>query len=142
MAFGGGHAYYHPPRYHEYQLDDVKIIASFDERAGTVFGDVTNTVTTIRPSTSYIDFDSADLHYTSVGEPDGRTLHYQTFGETLRVFLPKPADVGTKIAIHCGFDLRPRDELRIDSLLHQPVVEEACLAIGFAVHRNQPRDAL
>src|SRR5215472_5934678 len=54
MPFGGGHAFYHPPRYHEYQLNDVKVVASFDERAGTVFGDVTNTVTTIHPATTFV----------------------------------------------------------------------------------------
>lgn len=106
-AFGGGHAYYHPPRYHEYELDNVKIIASFDEVAGTVSGDVTNTVTMIHPSTTYVDFDSADLHYTSVGEPDGTKLRYQTFGETLRVFLAKPADVGTEIAIETKYSTHP-----------------------------------
>jgi len=107
MAFGGGHAYYHPPRYHEYQLDNLKIIASFDERAGTVFGDVTNTVTTIHPSTTYLDFDSADLRYTSVGEPDGQKLRYQTFGETLRIYLSKPADVGSTIAIETKYTTHP-----------------------------------
>src|SRR5690348_15361558 len=107
MPFGGGHAYYHPPRYHEYQLDNVKIVASFDERAGTVFGDVTNTVTTIHPATTFVDLDSADLRYTSVREPDGQKLRYQTFGETLRVFLPKAEDVGTKIAIETKYTAHP-----------------------------------
>jgi aminopeptidase N len=106
-AFGGGHAYYHPPRYHEYRLDNVKIIASFDERAGAVFGDVTNTITTIHPSTTYVDFDSADLHYSFVGDPDGQELRYQTFGETLRVFLPKPAVVGTTIAVETRYTTHP-----------------------------------
>jgi len=107
MPFGGGHAFYHPPRYHEYQLNDVKVVASFDERAGTVFGDVTNTVTTIHPATTFVDLDSADLHYTSVGEAGGQKLRYQTFGETLRVFLPKAVDVGTKIAIETKYTAHP-----------------------------------
>jgi len=107
MPFGGGHAVYHPPRYHEYQLDNVKIIASFDEHAGTVFGDATNTITTTHPATAYVDFDSADLHYSFVGETDGEKLRHQTFGETLRVFLPKPAESGTKIAIETKYTAHP-----------------------------------
>src|SRR5215472_5648670 len=66
MPFGGGHAFYHPPRYHEFHLDNVKIVASFDENKGTVFGDVTNTIKIIHPATTFVDFDSADLHYTSL----------------------------------------------------------------------------
>ena len=105
--FGGGHAYYHPPRYHEYQLDGVKIVVSFDERAGGVSGDVTNTITTIHPTTSYLDFDSADLRYSWVGERGGPKLRYQTFGQTLRVFLPQPVDAGTKIAVETKYTAHP-----------------------------------
>ena len=46
-----------------------------------------------------------------------------------------------QLARHRVLDLRPGDDLRIDGRLKQPVVEEACRAIGFAVHRNEPHHA-
>ena len=107
IPFGGGRAFYHPPRYHEFQLDNVKVRVSFDERAGTVFGDTTNTITTLHDGTTYLDFDSADLHYTSVRIAGGPTLRYQTFGQTLRVFLPQATATGTKLAIETVYSTHP-----------------------------------
>ena len=106
VPFGRGRAVLHYPRYHEYQLDAVKVVASFDELAGTVTGDVTNTITTIGPATSYVDLDSADLRYAWVGAA-GAPLRFQTFGATLRVFLPGVAPQGTKLAIETKYNARP-----------------------------------
>ena len=107
VPFGEGRAFLHPARYHEYQLDNVKIAVSFDEKAGDVTGDTTNTVTALHPNTSYVDFDSANLHYAWVGVPNGRPLRYQTFGETLRVFLPKAVDAGAQISVEAKYSAHP-----------------------------------
>src|SRR4029077_11622716 len=37
----------------------------------------------------------------------GSPLRYQTFGETLRVFLPTPVDTGQKIAIEAKYSAHP-----------------------------------
>ena len=106
-AFGGGRAYYHAPRYHEYHLDDVKVVVSFDEVAGDVVGDTTNTLTASHPNTAFVDFDSAHLRYSWVGTPGGGPLRYQTFGETLRVFFPQPVDAGTTVAVETKYTAHP-----------------------------------
>ncbi len=107
VPFGEGAARYHAPRYHEYALTNVKIDVSFDERAGRVFGDVTNTIRITQPRTRYVDFDSADLRYAWVRSSDGRALHYQTFGETLRVFLPSGVATGTTLRIEAKYTAHP-----------------------------------
>lgn len=107
MPFGGGKAFLHYGRYHEYQLDNVKIVVSFDEARGNVAGDTTNTVTALHPHTHYLDFDSADLHYSWVGTSDRRPLRYATFGETLRVFLDSPIETGTTVAIETKYTTHP-----------------------------------
>lgn len=106
MPFGGGRAILHYARYHEYQLNNVKVVVSFNEVTGTVFGDTTNDLTTLHPS-SYVDFDSAGLRYAWVGFAGGPPLRYQTFGQTLRVFLPTPVDAGKKLAIEAKYTAHP-----------------------------------
>ncbi|HXW76851.1 MAG TPA: M1 family aminopeptidase, partial [Candidatus Eremiobacteraceae bacterium] len=111
MPFGGGRAFFHYPRYHEYQLDDVRVKVSFDEVKGIVYGDTTNTLTTIQPQTTFVDFDSAGLRYSRIALPGGFALRYQTFGETLRVFLPSAAPAGTKLAIEAVYSATPNKGL-------------------------------
>lgn len=107
IPFGAGRAFYHPPRYHEYQLDNVKIVVSFDEKAGNVTGDATNTVTITHANTTFVDFDSADLHYSWVGMPGGAVLRHETFGQTLRVFLPKALAPGETVAVEARYTAHP-----------------------------------
>jgi aminopeptidase N len=107
MPFGGGRAFLHYPRFHEYQLDFVKVVSSFDEVKGDVFGDTTNTITLIRPSTGYVDFDSAGLRYSWVGIAGGAPLKYQTFGETLRVMIPTTLQTGAQLAIEAKYSAHP-----------------------------------
>ncbi len=107
MPFGAGQAYLHHPRYHGYWLTNVKITVSFDERKGDEFGDVTNSVVVLRPATRWLDFDSADLRYSWVGSPSGSPLRYQTFGHTLRVFLPASARPGQAISVEARYRAHP-----------------------------------
>jgi aminopeptidase N len=107
IPFGGGRATMHYPRVHEYQLDFVKIVSSFDEVKGDVFGDTTNTITLIEPLRGYVDFDSQGLRYSWVGIAGGKTLPYRTFGQTLRVTIPATYGVGAKIAIEAKYSAHP-----------------------------------
>ncbi|HEY5095870.1 MAG TPA: M1 family metallopeptidase [Candidatus Eremiobacteraceae bacterium] len=107
MQFGGGKAYLHHPRFHEYWLTHVKLVLSFDERKGDEFGDVTNSVVVLQPQTQWLDFDSADLRYTWVGLASGPALRYRTFGHTLRVFLPSAASPGKAFAVETRFSAHP-----------------------------------
>lgn len=107
VQFGGGKAYLHHPRFHEYWLTHVKLVLSFDERKGDEFGDVTNSVVVVQPQTHWLDFDSADLRYSWVGFAGGPSLHYQVFGHTLRVFLPSTASPGKAIAVETRFSAHP-----------------------------------
>lgn len=107
MQFGAGKAYLHHPRFHAYWLTHVKIVVSFDERKGDEFGDVTNSVVVVRPRTYWLDFDSADLHYLWVGLAGGAPLRYQTFGHTLRVFLPAASSPGKAFAVESRFSAHP-----------------------------------
>ncbi|HKW44481.1 MAG TPA: M1 family aminopeptidase [Candidatus Eremiobacteraceae bacterium] len=106
-VFGGGKAYLHHPRYHSYWLTNVKIVVSFDERKGEEIGDVTNSIVIVRPNIQWVDFDSADLHYSWVGVPGRGSLRYQTFGHTLRVFLPATAGPGRAFAIEARYTAHP-----------------------------------
>jgi len=105
--FGAGKAYLHHPRYHGYWLTNVKIAVSFDERKGDEFGDVTNSVVVLRPGTQWLDFDSADLRYSWVGLARGSKVRYQTFGHTLRVFLPASARPGQAISVETRYRAHP-----------------------------------
>jgi aminopeptidase N len=105
--FGAGKAFLHYPRYHGYWLTNVKIVLSFDERKGDVFGDVTNAVVVLRPKTQWLDFDSADLHYSWVGLAGGAPLRYLTFGHTLRVFLPATSPAGKAFAVEARYSAHP-----------------------------------
>lgn len=107
IPFGDGRATMHYPRVHEYQLDFVKIVSSFDEVKGDVFGDTTNTITLIKPLHGYVDFDSQGLRYTWVGIAGGKALPYKTFGQTLRVTLPAADGVGAKLAIEAKYSAHP-----------------------------------
>jgi aminopeptidase N len=107
VPFGAGKAYLHHPRFHSYWLTNVKIAVSFDERTGDEFGDVTNSVVVVRRQTKWLDFDSADLRYSWVGTAGGTRLRYQTFGHTLRVFLPATASPGKAFAIETRFRAHP-----------------------------------
>jgi aminopeptidase N len=107
VPFGAGKAYLHYPRFHAYWLTNVKIAVSFDERKGDESGDVTNSVVVVRRQTRWLDFDSADLHYSWVGLAGGTRLRYQTFGHTLRVFLPSSASPGAAFAIETRYRAHP-----------------------------------
>lgn len=107
VPFGDGKAYLHHPRFHAYWLTNVKIAVSFDERKGDEFGDVTNSVVVVRRRTKWLDFDSADLRYSWVGLAGGSRLRYQTFGHTLRVFLPATATPGNAFAIETRYRAHP-----------------------------------
>jgi aminopeptidase N len=107
VPFGDGKAYLHHPRFHSYWLTNVKIVLSFDERKGDETGDVTNSVVVVRRQTKWLDFDSADLHYSWVGLASGKTLQYLTFGHTLRVYLPATASPGNAFAIEARYRAHP-----------------------------------
>jgi aminopeptidase N len=107
VPFGEGKAYLHHPRFHAFWLTNVKIAVSFDERKGDEFGDVTNSVVVLHRQTKWLDFDSADLRYSWVGLAGGKSLRYQTFAHTLRVFLPATASPGNAFAIEVRYRAHP-----------------------------------
>src|SRR5579863_3701646 len=74
VPFGEGRATMHYPRYHEYQLDAVKVVSSFDEVKGDVYGDTTNSLTITQPDTTFVDLDSSRLRYSWVGIAGGAAL--------------------------------------------------------------------
>jgi aminopeptidase N len=108
IPFGAGRAYVHYPRFHSYQLDDVKIRVSLDETHGSIVGDVVNSVTILEDNALWVDLDAAGLDFKWVGLADGRALRYQTFGQTLRVFLPVPARIGARFRIETRYSASPK----------------------------------
>ena len=107
VPFGEGRATPHFPRFHEYALRNVKVVSSFDEVKGDVFGDTTNSIVVTRPQTRYVDLDSSRLTYTWVGIAGGSSLRYEAFGDTLRVYVPPATNVGDTLAIEARYSAHP-----------------------------------
>ncbi len=53
-----------------------------------------------------------------------------------------PSRIGSRITGDGGLDVRPGHDLRVDRLLHQPIVEEAGRAVTVAVHGDEAQHAL
>jgi aminopeptidase N len=94
----------------DYDLQHSKVALRFDLDQKKVIGDVTHTVSVVRPNTEKLSFDSVGLqiHSVSVNKVPAK---FETTDAKLIVSLPKAAKPGDKFDVEIKYDGKPKKGL-------------------------------
>ena len=89
------------PRTRDYDLQNVRVHLRFDTDNKKVIGEVTHSISILRPNVSELKFDSVELTIESV-TLDGKAAKYETTADHLIVKLPQAAHPGEhmEVSIH------------------------------------------
>ncbi len=93
-----------------YDLQHSKVVLRFDLDQRKVIGDVTHTVTILRPGIDTVSFDSVGLEIQTV-TVDKVSAQFRTTAAKLNVSLPHAAKAGEKLDIEIKYEGRPKKGL-------------------------------
>jgi aminopeptidase N len=86
------------PRTRDYDLQNVRVHLRFDTDNKKVIGEVTHSISVLRPNVSELKFDSVALTIESVAL-DGKAAKYETTADKLIVKLPQAAHPGERMEV-------------------------------------------
>jgi len=110
-AFGDSLSSYHSPRSRTYDLQNLLLNLTLDERQKTVSGTSTLTLRPLSAALETVTVDSSELEIRSVRQPDGSELAFDRNDDELRIHLRSPAGSSDSITVVIAFDGKPRKGL-------------------------------
>ncbi len=89
----------------------VRLVLSIDLDARTVSGTATHRLAAINDGRREVVLDQQGLHIRGVRDEAGRTLEWETHGDTLAVHLPRPRKAGEAFELRIRYSATPRKGL-------------------------------
>ena len=94
----------------DYDLQHSKVVLKFDLDQKKVMGDVTHTVSILKPGTDKLSFDSVGLQIQSVSV-NKSSAKFETTDSKLNVSLPRAAKAGDKFEVEIKYEGQPKKGL-------------------------------
>jgi len=98
----------HPPRDRTFLLRHLRLEITIDDRAKTVSGTATHTLSPINDGLKEVALDAGDLNIHKVLEDAGRELEWESHGESLTIYLGKARKAGENFQIRIEYDAKPQ----------------------------------
>jgi aminopeptidase N len=99
---------YAPSR--DYHLQNVRVALHFDLQQRKVFGDVTETLSTLRDGLTHLDFDCSEITVSSA-RVNGKDAAFDLSDDKLHVNLPQTAKSGEKFDVQLKYEGKPTSGL-------------------------------
>lgn len=109
--FGDATSREHPARVRSYDLQQVLLRLTLDERQKSVAGTSTLVLRPLHPGLEVVEVDSAELEIHSVTLAGGTSLPFEQVAESLRIHLPQPANPPDRLTIQIQYQGNPRKGL-------------------------------
>ena len=98
----------HPPRDRTFLLRHLRLEIAIDDRAHTLSGIATHTLSPINDGLKEVILDAGELNIHKVKDDAGRVLDWELHGESLSIRVGKSRKAGDTIQIRIEYDAKPR----------------------------------